>query len=195
MEGEGGRCQNDRRRAAGDDAELARRASRGRCGGRDGLVGGDHDVRRTRRSVEATRGPAARSRHRSRRACRRADGEQPGVSRGALGGTALRHALHGDQPSPPTRRSAVRPRRLRCVRAGDVRGDARRGRRARPVPHQHEDLRRRCPRLVRALRRPAGQYVTRPRRARAGGPRDALLLRHDGTTEGRAEGTAGHALR
>ena len=31
--------------------------------------------------------------------------------------------------------------------------------------------------------------------ARAGGPRDALLLRHDGTTEGRAEGTAGHALR
>ena len=112
------------------------------------------------------------------------------------GRPSVRALLHGDQQPPAAGRGAVRARRLRRERAGRVRGDGRRRRRARPRPaspcgwpawatlpgfEPYDD--------VLAAAEPL------PRRRRARGPRDALLVGHDRAPEGRAQGPAGHAVR
>ncbi len=131
-----------------------------------------------------------------RRPHRRADGEQPALPRGDLGGPAV-----GAATTRPIN-SHLRPGEVQyvlddcgAVGAGDVRGDGRRRRRPRPVAHPGADVGgRRAPGL-RALRRGARGCGARPARRRARGPGDAVLVGHDRAAQGRAQAAAGHAVR
>ncbi len=183
-----------RRGRRGDDAELARRARTGLAGHHHGLDRRDRDLRRTGGPVQPTGTRPELPGRRRRRPHRHPHGEQQALPGGRLGGPALRAALHGDQHPPASRRGAVRPRRLRRQRAGDVAAAGGPGDRARPVADPHARVRGRRAARLRALRGGTGGAGTGPaRRGRRAG--DAVLLGHHGTPQGGAQAAARHRLR
>ena len=120
------------------------------------------------------------------------DGEQPLVSRGVVGGPALRAPLHARSTGTcvPIEVQYVLDD-CGAVHTGHVANDARRVGDARPLADRHEGL------SAMATCRDSSVTTTscRPRRPtwlgrRAGGPGDALLVRHDWATQGRAQAAA-----
>ena len=188
--------------------ERGRRVSRPLCGVASGSTGLRHGVdgcgchvSRVRGPMQPTRASAARSRARPSRPLRDLHGEQRSLSRGVRRGGTQRPVLHVRQLIPHGRGARVHRRQQRGESAHHVGHQTGcRSRRARALSEGGPDARRRPSRTggrCSHRRLPDNARVeaddTDPGRTTRRA--DALLIRHDGTTQGHHPSTPGSRPR